>query len=196
MRADVASVIGRRTRQGHELVIEATHQLTEEQLRWRANTVSPSIGFHLWHLARWADRIQAVIPGLTPELGNRLGPGCELWEAENLATSWDLAPETLGHHQSGTGMGDDQSAALVLPPKEVLLDYAARAFAMVDGAIAAVDDGEFFERGPCVNATGELTEVGVGDLVTLHLTHVSRHLGTIECLRGVQGEPDPSQCHQ
>ncbi len=183
------SLLGLAIRQGHELVIEATQRLTADQLGWRAGGVSPSVGRHLWHLALWADHLQATLPALTAELESQLGPGDELWGAEDLAIDWDLAPATLGTLLSGTGFGDGRSAGLTLPPKAVVLDYAARAFALADRAIAAVVDDAFFERGLYLDPAGELTEIAAGDLVTRYLTHLERHLGMIDRLRGLQGAP-------
>lgn len=83
MSEGVTTTIGLRVRQGHELVLEMACKATDDELGWRAGAPDPSIAFHVWYLARWADRMQATLPGVTPELGRRLGPSRELWETED-----------------------------------------------------------------------------------------------------------------
>ena len=61
--------IALRTAQAHELIIKITSDLSDEQLTRRPADVSPSvapaIAWHLWHIARWADFVQASLPGLS-----------------------------------------------------------------------------------------------------------------------------------
>ena len=52
----------------HRRLLTLAEKVTETQLHWRSTPQSHSIAFHLWHVARWADYMQAVIPGMTPEL--------------------------------------------------------------------------------------------------------------------------------
>ena len=55
----------------HKVVLNFAEELTDEQLNWKPDGYSTSIGFHLWHLARESDYLKAAIlqhyPGL--ELG-------------------------------------------------------------------------------------------------------------------------------
>ena len=94
--------------------------LTDEQLRWQPGSHAPSIGFHVWHLARWADYDVHQVEG-TPQI----------WHAQGLATAWGF-PAGLGQADTGTEMGDDASDRLVLPGKAALVDYASAAFSAVD----------------------------------------------------------------
>ncbi len=75
---------------------------------------------------------------MTPELGRRLGPARQVWEAQRLAERWSLTG-ALGYQQAGTGLDDNESARLQLPGKEELLDYVRRVFSAADRAVGAVD---------------------------------------------------------
>ena len=178
--------IASRTVQVHELIVKVTSDLSDEQLTRRpadvAPSVAPSIAWHLWHIARWADFLQASLPAMAPELERRLGPGRQIWEAENLAARWGLA-STAGYAGTGMGLDDEGSARLRLPEKGLLLDYGRRAFSMADRAVAAVNDELFVT--PCTDLYERRTSIGTA--VLSHLTHANRHLGMIEALKGMLG---------
>jgi len=70
--------------------------LTDAQIVWTPNETTPSIGFHVWHLARWADYLQEMINGR----------GSQLWETEGLAARWDMETESLGYAQTGMSLDD------------------------------------------------------------------------------------------
>ena len=73
MSVSPATVISRLLPVSHQWVLQFVEPLTEEQLRRQAGPLSPCIAFHLWHSARWADLLQSKLPGMTPQLGERLG---------------------------------------------------------------------------------------------------------------------------
>jgi hypothetical protein len=73
--------------------------------------------------------------------------------------------------------------ALTLPGKSILLEYARAAFAAADRAVDLLEDDQLEQRG--VDVYGR--ENSVGYVLLVHLSHASRHLGMIECLRGIQG---------
>ena len=50
----------------HKNVLSLAEDLTDEQLRWKPEGYSTSIGFHLWHLARESDYLRARIIELVP----------------------------------------------------------------------------------------------------------------------------------
>lgn len=170
-------------RRTHDALLRVVDDLTDEQLTHGGGLSSPSIAFHLWHAARWADLLQSKIPGMTAELGKRLGKGCQIWEVEALANQWGLDSSTLGEGSNGMGMDDNVSASLPLPGKEQLADYARRVFEQANQAIAAVDDEQL--NASCIDLYGRETSVAAA--VISHLRHLNRHLGMIEALRGVQG---------
>lgn len=171
------------TRRSHEAVLRLVEDLSDEQLRERSSPVSPSIAFHVWHVARWADLLQSRIPAMTVELGKKLGEGEQMWDSEGIAEHWGLAGFDLGGEATGMGMGDDVSAALPLPNRERLLDYARRAFGAANRAVEAADEEGLRES--CIDLYGRETSVGAA--IVGHLAHVNRHLGMIEALRGVHG---------
>ena len=170
-------------RRTHEALIRVVDDLTDEQLTRGAGLSSPPIAFHLWHASRWADLLQSKIPGMTAELGNRLGEGRQIWDVEALAQQWGLDSSVLGEGSNGMGMDDDVSASLPLPGKELLAGYASSVFEATNRAIAAVDDEQL--QASCIDLYGRETVVGAA--VISHLRHLNRHLGMIEALRGVQG---------
>jgi hypothetical protein len=84
----VPAIVVDRFQHYQELTLEFVKGMSDERLYWRPSAVAPSIAFHVWHIARWADRTQAVLANLTPELTARLGSGREIWEAEDVARAW------------------------------------------------------------------------------------------------------------
>lgn len=160
-----------------ENLIELVEGLSDEQITWTPNETSPSVGFHLWHLARWADYLQEIIHGR----------GNQLWEAEGLATRWNMETQSLGYAQTGMEMDEKAAMALRLPEKSLLLDYARRSFAAAQQAVAKITDKGFFDTYECLH--GENWHDGqIGPIVMTWMTHDNRHLGMIECLVGLQGQ--------
>jgi len=172
-------------------VLQSVDDLTDEQLAWQSGSTAPSIRFHVWHLARWADHLQAAIPAMTEELGRRLGPGHQVWDVDDLAVQWGLAQASLGFEATGMLLDEDTAMQLHLPNKERLLEYARRAFAAADRAVSAIDDTQFLLREREQFQDADRAKLGqtqtVGNAVLVHLLHNNRHLGMIESLRGLQG---------
>ena len=163
--------LNRLRRETHDGVLRLATDLTDDQIRWRPGPHAPAIGFHVWHLARWADHDRSLIDGTT-----------QLWESRDLAASWGLASTGLGKAGSGTEMGDDASEALVLPPKDVLLEYVRATFDALDTTLGLVSpQGLDAPAGPSGNASP------LSDFLFVFVTHDNRHLGMIEALRGLLG---------
>ncbi len=178
-----AHQIADRVREQQALILAITRDLTDEQFVWQANSHAPAIRFHLWHIARWADLVQAHLPGMSQQLADHLGLGRELWVREELADAWGLAGHDLGFLATGMSLSDEAAMALPLPGQAALLDYATRAFAAADRAVAAVDDALFSAAGRDLLDR----QTSIGGAILNHLLHVGRHLGMIEALRGIQG---------
>jgi uncharacterized damage-inducible protein DinB len=173
----------------HTRILTLAESLSDEALRWRPSPRSHSVAFHLWHVARWADHLQAAIPGMTTELGQRLGPGVEVWEAERLAARWSLGTGSLGFAQTGMDLPDEQALALVFPPKETLLDYARRAFAAAERALGAVDDEQLQAQEQPQPMTEAIFAPGtVGGVILTHIRHDAFHLGAMDYARGLWRE--------
>ena len=109
--------VKQRYKLGHQRVLRALEDLTEEQMQWHPSPVSHSIAWNVWHLGRWADYLQAEISTMTPRPREVLGPGREIWETDALAARWGFDPTVLGWRQMGTDM-DDRAAASLPFPKE------------------------------------------------------------------------------
>ncbi len=185
-----ASMVVNKYCSGHHLILNFLQKLSDAELRWSLASGSLSIAWHGWHLARWADYTQAAIPGMTPELGRRLGTCVQVWHRDGLADRWGFTGGDLGYAETGMDMADAIAWHLPFPPKEVLLEYIGQAFAVADKAASAIDDAQFI----CVEQPQALTEgvwgeSTVGDAILVHVMHDYRHLGMMECLLGLQGKP-------
>jgi hypothetical protein len=153
----------------HKRVLALVKDLSEEQLRWQSSRHAPSISFHVWHLARWADYDRSVLDG-TPQI----------WQAQGLAHAWGFPTATLGEAETGTEMGDDAAERLVLPSKAALQAYARAAFIALDETLDRLPVESLLEPVPSSGSHDPLFK-----LAYVHLTHDNRHLGMIEALRGL-----------
>jgi hypothetical protein len=99
----------------HKVVLDLAGDLNAEQLNWKPEGYSTSIGFHLWHRARESDYLKAALLHHNPQFVPEFGDGKEIWEEENLAKAWGF-PEGL-HETVGTGLSDDVAATLPIPKK-------------------------------------------------------------------------------
>ncbi len=185
MSKGIAAVIADAYRRTHGHVLELVNDLPDELLVRRAGPSSPSVAFHLWHLARWADFLQEVLHG----------PGSQLWDKEKVAASWGLRHPSgagLGYAETGMGMDDEAAANLSLPPKSVLFNYVRRAFGAAEEAVAAVDDQKLNSVYTGPRAADYFSgEKSLAYVILRSLRHENRHLGMIECLLGAQ-RPGPT----
>jgi len=179
MNESVTGQLSERMKQINQQLIGVLQDASDEQLCWHQGLTTPSIGFHLWHIARWADRNQVLLA----KFGTDAAAGSEVWESERLAEKWGLATETLGAGETGLGMSDEAATGFKIPAKEVLLDYVERTLGLLDERYAAVDDSQLGAELADVNGRSGM----VASVLLSHLTHASRHLGMVEALRGVQG---------
>lgn len=157
-------------------LLELVEGLTDAQIHWTPGPTAPSIGFHLWHMARWADYLQEMINGR----------GTQIWETERLAERWAMASDSLGFANTGMGMDDRVTQALRLPEKVLLLDYVRKTFAAAQRAITHIDDAAFRKVYPDLHGEG-WHDGQIGPIIMTWLTHDNRHTGMIECLIGLQG---------
>ncbi len=166
----------------HKVVLDFAEKIDEDQLRWRPRGYSTSIGFHLWHLARESDFLKAIILERTPQLGTEFGEPHEIWASENLAQKWGFPTEL--NATVGTGLSDELAQTLPIPQKEELLDYLSRSYMAVERFVERLD-----ERYPNFENTDDelrrkLENIRLNLLV--FLSHDCRHLGMMECLKGLQ----------
>jgi hypothetical protein len=190
-------VIGKRIQMAHTWIRQATEKLSEEELCQRFGPTAPPIGWHLWHIARWADRVQASLPRANADPNDPPNPNRGIWEREQLAQRWDLDPASLGTLEEGSGMDFEASAALPRRiGKEALFGYVQQVFAATDEAIANLRPRQFEEGrssvmeykynsadGTIWRAEGAQTTLAAD--LAFHLSHANRHLGMMEALGGL-----------
>ena len=176
-------------------LLNAVRDLSDGQIRWQPCSTCHSIAFIVWHLARWTDHLQATIPGMTEELSRRLPPGEQIWEREHLAAGWGFDPVQLGESETGTNFDLAASGEPAWPTKDILLDYAQRAFMAADRAIDLIDEEQFQEMERLQYddeyMKESLAKTGtVGNAIMEHLIHNAHHLGEIYYLIGMIKQAD------
>jgi len=157
----------------HRQLIEAAQAGTDADLAFRAGPTSPPIAFHLWHAARWADRWAEALSGHQ-----------QRWNREGLTTKWGF-PNEQGEGGTGMHLSDDEAADLPYPGRDQLATYLRGAFSDLEQAVGALDDETILRKAD--DLMGKTAPID--DSVIRHLSHVSRHLGMIEALRGLRGVP-------
>jgi DinB superfamily len=168
-------------REIHKVVLGLAESLDDDQLRWKPDGYSTSIGFHLWHLARESDYLKAAILQHVPQLVPEFGDGLEIWQKELLARKWGF-PEGL-HETVGTGLSDETAATLPIPNKDELLMYLRSSYETIETFVEALDakypDFDHVDE----NFRKQIDMIRRNLLV--FLTHDCRHLGMMECLKGL-----------
>jgi hypothetical protein len=162
--------------------------LSDEQFTHTPGESAPPIGWHLWHIARWADRFQAT-------LIDRDAPP-EIWTSEGIAESCGLEPDELGILQLCMSM--DTTKARALPEVigrqrfdvylDTVLDALHEHISASDPATLLAPRMSIREYAD-VNGTIEYAPAQKSTLfadILFHLTHSGRHLGSIEALRGLE----------
>ena len=183
MNVGLTTTLTQRIAAVHAQLLAAASPLAEDQLTRRLAPNVPSIGWHLWHIARWADRVHAVLPRMVAAHSPQQTT-VELWAAESLASRWGFERATLGYGETGMEMTDDAASALRFPDRDTLADYARRAFAAAEATVAGIGDDQLAIRGPDLIYAGRLDrERTLCEAVVGHLGHASRHLGMMEGIR-------------
>lgn len=165
----------------HKLILGLTESLSDDQLHWKPAGYNNSIGFNLWHIARWSDNLIADILQELPELGIDLGDSREIWEQDALGEKWGLPPVL---YPGGTGLSDEAADGLMFPSKEEMLDYMRKTFTRTEEFVEKFDarypasepitDEELYKK---------LTDIRWN--LYYYLMHHCRHLGMMEALKGL-----------
>jgi len=166
----------------HKVILNFADDLSDEQLNWKPAGYSTSIGFHLWHLARESDYLKAAILHHYPGLELGLEDEGEIWNRENLAQKWDFPAEA--HETVGTGLSDEVAANLPIPKKDELLDYLRKSYEAIEQLIELLDTRYSTFENLDEETTKKIQRVRLNLFV--FLTHDCRHLGMMECLKGLQ----------
>ena len=166
----------------HKVVLSLSEDLNDEQLNWKPEGYSTSIGFHLWHLARESDYLKAAILHHNPQFIPEFGDGQEIWQKESLAQRWGF-PEEL-HETVGTGLSEEAAASLPLPKKDELLRYLQNSYEAIEGFVDLLDSkyASFENMDDELQKKIEMIRLNL----LVFLTHDCRHLGMMECLKGLQ----------
>jgi uncharacterized damage-inducible protein DinB len=170
----------------HKATLAMVSELSEEQFRWRPTRGPQSIGWHLWHIARWDDYIAEVLLQETPSLSH-LGPARQVWKERNIATRWGLDAVDLGLEDGGTSLTDDQAAAMTFPSKEAVVEYAEGAFEHLDAILPELDDSLIPQVLPTVATEAFPTHDPYGVTVMEMFRHACEHLGMMEAVKGMLG---------
>jgi len=160
----------------HERLLTAAAALSPEQFSWSAGPSLHSVAWQLWHAARWDDVFASYLHKALAK-----DPRAQVWEREALADRWSLGSGALGRRDTGTEMSDEAAEEIRFPDQKEVVGYARTAFAYAEEAITLVPDDQLLAA-PKVDPDGD-TKL---DNVLIYLEHLSRHLGMIEAIRGLQ----------
>lgn len=166
----------------HKVVLNLADGLNDEQLNWKPEGYSTSIGFHLWHLGRESDYLKAALLQHYPLIGSDFGDAQEMWVKEELAKKWGFPAGT--HETVGTGLSDEVAANLPIPNKNELLDYLRASYSAIEQFVELLDS-----RYPNFEKVDETMQKQIERIrlnLLVYLTHDCRHLGMMECLKGLQ----------
>lgn len=166
----------------HQVVLNLAESLDDEQLNWKPDGYSTSIGFHLWHLARESDYLKAAILYHNPQFVPEFGDGKEIWEVQALAQKWGFPVEL--HATVGTGLSDEAAANLPIPLKGELLRYLRDSYNAIEQFIEQLDAKYPNFEGVDEGLSKKIEMVRLN--LVVFLTHDCRHLGMMECLKGLQ----------
>lgn len=168
----------------HHYIELTTIKLSAEEFCLRPSPTAPPIGWHIWHIARWADWFQASFPNQS-----------QIWESQNKVSEFGLDRMALGPMQTGMTMSHDDAAQIpTIIGQERILDYMKAVFVANQTVLSdlTLDDlyqaRESFAKWESVDnkiirAMGK--PVTLIDDIGYHFAHANRHLGMIEGIIGV-----------
>jgi hypothetical protein len=166
----------------HERTLKVVADLTDEQFAKPLHQSVHSIGWQLWHIARWDDRFAEILLENLPELARAHGPARQLWNSESISERWGFPVGAMGLRDTGTDMKDEDADQLTLPSKSEVVDYTRRAFAFADEVCGSLTDQLILMESP-----RDPDHESVGQNLMYWLDHVNRHLGMMEAMKGQLG---------
>jgi hypothetical protein len=161
----------------HERLLTAAEELSGEQFIWSAGPTLHSVAWQLWHAARWDDVLASYFHRALAR-----DPRAQVWDRESLADQWALTSGSMGVRDTGTAMTNEAAEEIRFPDQKEVVAYAGRAFAYAEEAIELISDDVLLAVAKD-DPDGD-TQL---DNVLIYLEHLSRHLGMIESIRGLQG---------
>jgi hypothetical protein len=180
------ALFARHYRDCHKKAVGMVDELSEEQFQWRPSPGPQSIGWNLWHIARWDDYFAEVLVAGTPSLSS-IGPPRQIWKSREVARRWGLDPAALGLEEGGTYLTDQAAAAITLPSKKDVIDYATEAFDHLDRVLPELDDSLLEKILPSIKTESFPDDYSYGDNTQEFLIHAYEHLGTMQALKGMLG---------
>jgi hypothetical protein len=165
----------------HKLILGLAESLTDDQILWKPAGYNNSIGFNLWHIARWSDNLIAEILKEFPELDIDLGEATEIWEQESLAQKWGLPPVL---YPGGTGLSDEAIDGLSFPSKDEMIAYLRKTFSRTEKFIENCDE-RYLSSEPIADEVLYKTITDIRWNLYYYLMHHCRHLGMMEALKGL-----------
>lgn len=106
----------------------------------------------------------------------------EIWQRDALAQRWNF-PRGL-YETLGSGLSDEAAAALPIPDKTELLDYLHASYKALEAFIEQLDSrfSTFENMEADLKKAIEMIRLNLLE----YLAHDCRHLGMMECLKGLQ----------
>jgi hypothetical protein len=161
----------------HQRLLTTAEALSPEQFIWSAGPSLHSVAWHLWHAARWDDVFASYLHKAVGQ-----DPRTQVWEREALADRWSLGSGALGRRDTGTEMSNEAAEEIRFPAPTEVVGYARLAFAYAEEAITLTPDDQLLAA-PKVDPDGD-TKL---DNILIYFEHLSRHLGMIEAIQGLEG---------
>lgn len=150
-----------------QATLRVVNGLSQDEIAWQPNLEANSIGFLLFHLARFEDTfVQTRVQGKT-----------QLWESQKWYERLHMPAS-----ETGSGYTAEQLANFKTPVLKDLLEYADAVRSQTVEYLKGAAPAEF-DR---VINLGRSGEVGIGAVFTLILTHISQHTGEISYIRGLK----------
>jgi hypothetical protein len=177
----------------HDWLVRAGDIVNAEQFAHVFSENAPPIGWHLWHMARFADRLQSKLTNMYDS------KGAEIWYRDNVCQKWGLSPEDLGVFESGMGqLHKHAQFAVAQAGQPAIVAYAKAVFEACNAGISKLGDDDFDKTYYGIldygydGKTGKVwasdpKESTVAQDLIFHVTHGSRHMGMMEALRGLLG---------
>lgn len=179
----------------HNGILRLVQDLSDERFAKAPSATAPPIGWHVFHIARFADRLQASLPNRLPEESHESELPRQIWLVEDVANVWGVDSTALGWLDTGAGMTIDQAIDVASVGRAMMTEYAEKAFLAADNATKQLHDHELTQKRNSiepdfrVDETGALITTGPRQVTVLfdllfHNDHGKRHLGMIEALKG------------
>jgi hypothetical protein len=167
----------RHYRLAHERLLKVAEEMSPEQFASSAGPSLHSVAWQLWHAARWDDVLASYFHRALAK-----DPRAQVWERESLADRWSLPSGSMGRRDTGTEMTNETAEEIRFPDQSEVVAYARLAFAYAEEGIELIPDGLLLAVAKD-DPDGD-TQL---DNVLIYHEHLSRHLGMIEAIRGLQG---------